>query len=210
MPLGRTFTAILKFFALALTFLGCFSAWADTITGKVVAVTDGDTIRVLDGKQVQYKVRLAGIDAPESKQAYGARSKQNLSDLVFGKTVTVEFDKHDRYGRVVGKILYNNTDIDLQQIEAGLAWHYKQYANEQSKEDRMLYAEAETRARAAHLGLWNDPNPIPPWEWRKSSKTRSGDRTFIQLQPSVLQSGGAQLYALMLIAKVVPVTGETH
>lgn len=159
-----------KSIALALMLLASVNAWADTITGKVIAVTDGDTIRVLDAQNVQYKVRLAGIDAPESKQAYGARSKKSLSDLVFGKTVTVEFSKNDRYGRVVGKVLYEKVDMDLQQVEVGLAWHYKQYAKEQSMEDRLRYADAENRARAAHLGLWLDVNPVPPWEWRRSTK----------------------------------------
>lgn len=159
-----------KWVTLALLLFGCINAWADTITGKVIAVTDGDTIRVLDAQNVQYKVRLAGIDAPESKQAYATRSKKSLSDLVFGKTVTVEFNKHDRYGRIVGKVLYKKADMDLQQIEVGLAWHYKQYAKEQSTSDRQLYASAEARARAAQLGLWHDPNPMPPWEWRRGSK----------------------------------------
>ena len=157
--------------ALVLT-IACISAWADTITGRVVGVTDGDTIRVLDAEHVQYKVRLAGIDAPESKQPYGARSKKNLSDLIFGKTVTVEFAKHDRYGRVVGKVLLENVDMDLGQIEVGLAWHYKQYAKEQSLEDRQRYSEAEDRARAGRLGLWLDPRPIPPWEWRRGGFAR--------------------------------------
>ncbi len=157
--------------ALALLLVGCTGAWADSIVGKVIAVTDGDTIRVLDAQHIQYKVRLAGIDAPESKQAYGARSKQNLSDLVFGKTVTVEFTKHDQYGRIVGKVLYEKLDMDLQQIEAGLAWHYKQYAKEQSMEDRLRYADTEVRARAAHIGLWFDLNPVPPWEWRRGTKS---------------------------------------
>lgn len=159
--------------ALVLVLLGSISAWADTISGKVIAVTDGDTIRILGAENVQYKVRLAGIDAPESKQAYGARSKQSLSNLVFGKTVTVEFSKHDRYGRIVGKVLYESADMDLQQVEVGLAWHYKQYANEQSESDRQLYAAAERRARAAHLGLWQDKNAVPPWEWRRSMKRES-------------------------------------
>jgi len=166
-----TASGMKKWIALALMLLACVNAWAGTITGKVIAVTDGDTIKVLEAQNIQYKVRLAGIDAPESKQAYGTRSKTSLSDLVFGKTVTVEFSKHDRYGRVVGKVLYEKADIDLQQVEVGLAWHYKQYAREQSTSDRQLYAAAEDRARAAHLGLWHEPNPVPPWEWRRSAKT---------------------------------------
>lgn len=161
-----------KWAVLALLLLGCSSARADTITGKVIAVVDGDTIKVLDAQYFQYKVRLAGIDAPESKQAYGARSKKHLSDLVFGKTVTVEFTKQDRYGRIVGKVLHGKLDLDLQQIEAGLAWHYKQYAKEQSPEDRLRYADAEHRARVARIGLWRDVNPFPPWEWRRGSRSR--------------------------------------
>lgn len=159
-----------KWIALALMLLACVNARADTITGKVIAVTDGDTIKVLDAQNVQHKVRLAGIDAPESKQAYGTRSKKSLSDLVFGKMVTVEFSKHDRYGRIVGKVLYEKVDMDLQQVEVGLAWHYKQYAREQTTSDRRLYAAAEDRARVAHLGLWHDANPIPPWQWRRGLK----------------------------------------
>jgi endonuclease YncB( thermonuclease family) len=161
-----------KWIALTLMLFGCLNAWAGTVTGTVIAISDGDTIRVLDAQRIQYKVRLAGIDAPESKQAYGARSKKNLSDLVFGKTVTIEFNKHDRYGRIVGKVLHDNVDVDLQQIEAGFAWHYKQYVKEQLTEDRMLYADAEVRAQAAHLGLWRDPNRFPPWEWRRGLKSR--------------------------------------
>lgn len=162
-----------RYLVLFLALSGCVNSFAASFDGKVVRVTDGDTIVVLDSQHMQHKVRLAGIDAPESKQAFGSRSRKNLADLVFGKVVTVEYGKHDKYGRVVGKILWNDHDVDLQQIESGLAWHYKQYAKEQSSEDRQRYAEAEDRARAAHLGLWQDREPVPPWEWRRSSKGKA-------------------------------------
>ena len=93
-------------------------AWAD-FTGKVVAVADGDTITVLDADQVQHKIRLTGIDAPEKKQPFGNRSKQNLSDMVFNKTVIVETDKRDRYGRELGKVLASGKDVNLEQVCAG-------------------------------------------------------------------------------------------
>ncbi|MFZ2161924.1 MAG: thermonuclease family protein [Sideroxyarcus sp.] len=143
---------------------------ADTLQGRVVAVTDGDTVKVLDASNTQWKIRLMGIDAPEKKQAFGARSKSNLSDLIFGKTVVVEYSKKDKYGRTVGKILVNGVDANLEQIKAGMAWHYKKYAKEQAIEDRETYAQAEEQARAGQRGLWSEAEPVPPWDWRQSKK----------------------------------------
>jgi endonuclease YncB( thermonuclease family) len=122
-------------------------AWADLLVGKVVSVADGDTITVLDDSKTQHKIRLAGIDAPEWKQPFGRRSKELLSDFVFGKTVQVEIDKTDRFGRQVGKGLIAGCDANLAIIAAGLAWHYKKYQKEQSASDRLLYASAEEDAR---------------------------------------------------------------
>ena len=101
--------------------------FAATIEGRVVGVADGDTITVLDTGKVQHKIRLAGIDAPEKAQPYGQTSKRSLSDLVYGKTVTVDTDKTDRYGREVGKVLVDGVDTNLEQVRRGLAWHYKAY-----------------------------------------------------------------------------------
>lgn len=140
---------------------------AETVTGQVVGVTDGDTITVLDADKVQHKIRLAGIDAPEKKQAFGNRSKESLSDLVFDKTVNVETDKRDRYRREIGKVLVNGRDVNLVQVERGMAWFYRQYQREQSPNDRKLYEAAEDTAKAGKLGLWRDTDPVPPWEWRK-------------------------------------------
>lgn len=142
-----------------------FPAWAD-ITGNVVGVADGDTITVLDADRVQHKIRLTGIDAPEKKQPFGNRSKQSLGDMVFNKTVTVETDKRDRYGRELGKVLVGGKDVNLEQVRVGLAWHYKAYERTQSTTDRQAYADAENEAKAAKRGLWVDADPIPPWEWR--------------------------------------------
>jgi endonuclease YncB( thermonuclease family) len=144
---------------------------AGVITGKVVGIADGDTVTVYDGS-VQTRIRLAGIDAPESGQAFGQRSKQNLSGLIFGKTVTVTSDKIDRYGRTVGVITLDGEDVNIKQIEAGLAWHYKQYEREQTPAERAAYSDAEINARQDKLGLWSDPNPIPPWDYRASHRSR--------------------------------------
>lgn len=140
------------------------------IEGKVVRVADGDTITVLDKDNKQHRIRFQGIDAPESKQDFGQRSKQNLSDLVFGKQVTVIYSKMDKYRRVVGKIMLDGKDINIEQIKAGMAWHYKKYADEQPPEDRISYAKAEQEARAAKRGLWQDPNPTPPGDYRQKVK----------------------------------------
>lgn len=143
---------------------------AETYTGRVVGVTDGDTVTVLDSSNTQHKVRLAGIDAPEKKQAFGQASKQNLSNLVYDKTVTIETSKRDRYQREVGKVIINGRDANVKQIEAGLAWHYKKYANEQSSADQQTYAAAEVQAQQGGRGLWNESNPTPPWDFRHEKK----------------------------------------
>lgn len=146
------------------------TALADTLIGKVVGVADGDTITVLDGQQAQHKVRLMGIDCPEKAQPFGQNAKQSLSDLVFGRSVNVEWQKLDRYERIVGKVVVRGQDANLEQVRRGLAWHYKKYEREQEPSDRVSYAEAEIEARIARRGLWADPESISPWDWRKSRR----------------------------------------
>lgn len=147
-------------------------AVADTIQGRVISIADGDTVTVLDSSNTQHKIRLMGIDAPEKKMPFGQKSKEHLSDLVFDKQVTVDYSKQDRYGRTVGKIVINGIDANLEQVKAGMSWHYKQYQKEQSPEDRVSYAEAEEQARAGRKGLWIDGEPTPPWDWRKQQKNK--------------------------------------
>jgi endonuclease YncB( thermonuclease family) len=133
----------------------------------VVRVSEGDTIVVLDAGNAQYKIRLTGIDAPERGQAFGTRSRDHLSDLIAGKFVVVEYEKRDRYERILGKVLLSGNDMNLEQIRAGLAWHYKKYQNEQTTADKVAYSDAEREARMAKRGLWQDANPMPPWEYRQ-------------------------------------------
>jgi endonuclease YncB( thermonuclease family) len=139
---------------------------ADVLHGLVVAVSDGDTITVLDESKQQHKIRLMGIDAPEKKQAYGQRSKESLSELVYMKEVEVTWSKHDRYGRTVGQVSVDGTDMCLEQIKRGMAWHYKQYQREQLESDRSLYSESESVARDLKIGLWHDETPIEPSSFR--------------------------------------------
>jgi len=113
---------------ITLGLLVCLSlaALADTLTGKVVKITDGDTLYVLDANYQQHKIRLAGIDAPERKQAYRLASRKHLASIVAGKQVTVEYQKRDRYGRIVGKVLLDGIDVCLEQVKVGFAWPYKE------------------------------------------------------------------------------------
>ncbi|MDP3872373.1 MAG: thermonuclease family protein [Methyloversatilis sp.] len=129
---------------LALVLSAPIGAHASTIVGRVVGVADGDTVTVLDSDRVQHRIRLAGIDAPEKAQAFGNRSKESLSELVFSKAVTVETDKVDRFGRAVGKVLVDGRDANLIQVERGFAWHFKAYESEQSPSDRLLYDAASS------------------------------------------------------------------
>jgi endonuclease YncB( thermonuclease family) len=106
----------------------------------------------------------------QPKQDFGAQSKKRLSGLIFGKDVEVVYEKTDQYGRLIGKILLDGRDINLEQVRSGMAWHYKEYEREQSAEDRELYARAEDEARSARRGLWVDTNPVEPGEFRKEER----------------------------------------
>lgn len=157
-----------KLFATLLLLLATVStANASILVGHVVGVTDGDTITLLDASHTQYKIRLAGIDAPEKKQAFGNASKKALSDLVFDKVVSVEWNKQDRYGRIVGKVLVKGLDANLAQVKHGYAWFYKKYQNELVQLDRLDYLHAQEAAEEQRLGLWAVEQPTPPWEFRK-------------------------------------------
>jgi endonuclease YncB( thermonuclease family) len=156
-------------------------AWAITLEGKVVKVADGDTITIMDDSGKKHRIRLGGIDAPEKNQPYGKESTQSLLELTSGKPVIIEYEKHDRYKRIIGKVLVDppgevfcmaldcvkKIDAGLEQIKRGLAWHYKKYQGEQSVEDRGTYGVAEVEAREKLLGLWKSDEPMAPWEWRR-------------------------------------------
>jgi len=158
-----------RFLILASALLFSLCSAAEILQGRVIGISDGDSVTVLDASCMQVKIRLMGIDAPEIKQAFSKQSRKSLSTLLFDRQVTVESRKKDKYGRTVGKILVDGLDAGLVQIRAGMAWHYKQYQDEQPDGDRLLYAQAEEEARAARRGLWVEADPVPPWERRMAS-----------------------------------------
>ncbi len=137
-----------------------------TIEGDAVAITDGDTIKVLRGKTL-YKIRLNGIDAPEKKQAYGMKSKDFLAGLVFKRRVEVIVRSMDRYGRYVGDVLVDGRSANAALVAAGLAWQYTAYSTDPA------LAALEKDARLKRLGLWADRSPMPPWEFRHQ-RSRKG------------------------------------
>jgi endonuclease YncB( thermonuclease family) len=146
-------------------YLTALLIFGQILDGKVVGVTDGDTITILVGTE-QKKIRLAEIDAPEKSQAFGNLSKMMLSEKVFGKEVRVTVTNKDRYNRYVGKVTYNGRNVNEEMVKEGYAWHYKQY----SHNPEMALAEFE--ARRNQSGLWQLP-ATPPWDFRKQPKSSS-------------------------------------
>ena len=151
-----------------------------SLSGRIVAVADGDTLTLLDDSFEQHRIRLGAVDTPERAQPFGNVAKSSLSGLAFGRT--------DRYHRLVCTVRVNGRDVGLVQIERGLGWHYKRYEKEQSPDDRLAYAAAEREARAAHRGLWVDRAPVPPWDWRHAKRFPLRPDPLGRLRPGSLES----------------------
>jgi len=143
---------------------------ANAFPGKVVSITDGDTVKILrTDTHIQVKIRLAGIDTPEKKQAFGQKAKKFTASLIANRVVEVKPITKDRYGRTVGYIYCDGEDVNLEIVKAGYAWVYRRYAPKpKSKADK--YFKCESQAKNRKLGLWADPHPVPPWEWRKARR----------------------------------------
>jgi endonuclease YncB( thermonuclease family) len=170
---------------LTCTMFGAVVVAAPTLEGQVVGVSDGDTITVLDAERQQHKIRLAGIDAPERRQDFGNRAKQSLSDLAHRRQAKVKTGKTDRYGRLVGKVLVDGQDVNIEQVRRGMAWHYKAYESEEEPADRQAYADAENAAKASGTGLWAMPSPTPPWEFRRSTTLRAPTASRVDFQKQI-------------------------
>jgi len=147
-----------------LFFLLLLSPGDERILGKIIGVTDGDTVVLLTQEKTQIKVRLDAIDCPESRQAFGQRAKQFTSDFCFGKEAVLISHGKDRYGRTLGLIIIGKYTLNYELLKAGYAWHYKRY----NKEKRL--SEMELQARSKRIGLWVDKEPIAPWEFKRIKK----------------------------------------
>lgn len=151
-----------------------FATWGYAAEGRVVSVQDGDTLTVLDAKNLQHRVRVAGIDAPEKGQAFGHAARENLARLAAGQSVEMRCHKRDRYGREVCSVFVRARDVGLEQVRDGYAWWYRDYAREQAPGERTDYSAAENEAKDARRGLWRDQHPTPPWAWRKKQTKARG------------------------------------
>ncbi|HGP1599998.1 TPA: thermonuclease family protein [Salmonella enterica] len=149
---------------LILLFLLIFSpAVQATLTGRVVRVIDGDTVVVLAAPATEVRIRLAGIDAPEKGQPFGQRARQFLASRVAGRVVEISGDRRDRYGRILGTLWADGRDINAELVCSGMAWAYRV----RSPEPNQAYLQCENTAREQKKGLWQEPSPVPPWQWRK-------------------------------------------
>lgn len=149
-------------FLLCFLFFPLFSF--SQIKGKVIKITDGDTFVLLTGSKEQIKIRLHGIDAPEKKQDYGTVSKNYLSNLVFKKDIIIEYKNRDRYGRRIGIAFMEGVNVNEKMLSEGMAWHFKKY------DTNSQWSVLESKAKEEKKGLWSQPNPVAPWEWRVRKK----------------------------------------
>src|SRR5579875_104115 len=141
-------------------------------SARVTAIVDGDTVDVVAADGAYHAIRLAGIDAPEHGQAFGRRSTEHLAALIAGRTVALDCEPDLSDGRMICKVLLpGGEDVDLDQVRAGMAWHYKQYEDGQSSADRQAYSAAECAAMKAHVGLWSDPHPTEPQDFRHHTRS---------------------------------------
>ena len=138
------------------------------ISCKVVGVTDGDTINCLTNDKTQIKVRLNQIDAPEKNQAFGTAAKQALSGYIFGKTVGLKTNGTDKYGRTIAEVFVGDQNINKAMVADGYAWAYREYMTDND------YGDLETSARSNTKGLWSEPDPIYPSDFRRG---KSGEQT---------------------------------
>ena len=164
---SATGVVLLRLVTAAFLILASLGVSGKEITGRVIAVADGDTATILVAGRQQIRVRLAAIDAPERAQPFGTRSKQALSKLVFGKDVVVRVTDTDRYKRTVGIIMLGETDVNLEMVRLGYAWVYRQYLINLPRAQALQYSAAEDIARQKKRGLWVDEASTPPWEWRR-------------------------------------------
>ena len=163
-----------------------------TFTGKVIDVADGDTITILTQSDGKIKIRLAGIDCPESTQAHGEKAKQYLSSLVNGKRVRIEPETVDKYGRTVGMVLVNGANINEQIVSNGHGWVFRKYCTADYCKD---WLKLEEKARKARVGLWKDANPQPPWDWRAEQKNgNNGNMPAPAAVGATTGGGGSTVY----------------
>lgn len=179
MPSSRSVNKALATAGLVLALAACRQGEAQTYTlrGTVSAVVDGDTLDIGHGA-ARRRIRIAGIDAPERGQAFGLKARQHLDGLAYRQPVEARCSKteirpENGRARAICTVTANGTDLGLAQLRAGYAWHFRRFSHEQQREQRNTYAQAEQQARAQHAGLWTDPRPLAPWDWRDAQRAEA-------------------------------------
>ena len=174
--MARSFFSIL----ISLLIILPIQASGKTLTGKVVSISDGDTITILDSSKRQHKIRLYGIDCPEDGQPFGKAAKKHTAQLTARKQGTVKVYATDKYGRTVGVVTVDGLSVNQSLIENGYAWQYRKYCKASFCSD---WLKDEGRAKASGVGLWSDVDPEPPWEWRKGARNSSYQKVSTAYEP---------------------------
>lgn len=147
--------------------LGVTVASAQKFAVRVVGISDGDTFTVINQDKLQLKIRIFGIDAPEKGQDFGNKAKQALSDFIMGKVIQIDVQSKDSWGRLISYVYTpEGRDVSLLMLQEGMAWHFVKY------DDTEKYARAEAKARTKKKGLWSQPNPIAPWDYRSGKRRK--------------------------------------
>jgi endonuclease YncB( thermonuclease family) len=165
---------LLKLLTTLIFLLLTITIQAATLRGKVVHIADGDTLTILTNANQQVKIRLAGIDTPEKAQPFRNKAKQALAALTFQKPALIQVETKDQYGRTVGTVIVNGSDVNAELVRQGMAWVYRKYTN-----DQKLY-KLEAEAKKAKRGLWATEHPIEPWLWRKGKRTVDHDTSIVK------------------------------
>lgn len=162
----------LIFFLVSLVISTSAHSSSSSFTGRTIDVADGDTITVLNQNNESVKIRLAGIDCPEGSQINGDKAKQFTLSKVSGKRVRIQPETIDQYGRTVGIVLINGENLNEQIVSHGHGWVYRKYCTADYCND---WLKLEETARDARIGLWEDKNPQPPWDWRAEHRSKNGN-----------------------------------
>lgn len=152
-----------------------------TLSGKVVGIPDGDTIKILDSSKQQYRIRLYGIDCPEDGQPFGKAAKKHTARLTAGKNASIVKYDIDKYGRIVGVVIVDGINVNRSLLELGLAWQYRKYCSSEFCDE---WLSTEEQAKRSGIGLWKSNDPIPPWEWRKGLR----DTRYLNTRPAIRAS----------------------
>lgn len=145
------------------------------LRGRVIGVHDGDSLTLLDAQRLQHKIRLNGIDAPELGQPYGQASRRSLQQQALRRKATAHCIKTDPYGRHICQVVIDDSDMARHQLATGMAWFFARYRRDLTPDLQQQYKAAEQRTRGASTGLWSQPAPTAPWDWRAAQRAKDGD-----------------------------------